>query len=124
MDNKKIITLSFMVAGVLAGIVVHVFLEIFSTNVAFIGRALSSDILAHGIPVVVGLATFAALQFNKNVLVWADEVVVEMKKVVWPSRKDTVATTIFVCILVLISGVLLGFFDWASTWLVKKISTF
>lgn len=114
-SNNKIITVSFMVGGILVGIVVSVLLDaLIGMATGGFGRFIGQDLIRHGLPVVAGLAFFLALQFNKKVLVWADEVAVEIKRVVWPSRKDTTAMTIVVCIMLLISGVALGLLDVVS----------
>jgi preprotein translocase subunit SecE len=43
------------------------------------------------------------------------EVINEVKKVVWPPKKETKGATIVVIITVLISAVILALFDWIST---------
>lgn len=39
------------------------------------------------------------------------EVVYELRKVVWPSRKETIGTTSVVLVIVIISGIFLGIVD-------------
>lgn len=118
-DNKKIITVSFAVAALLAAYVSNVIIDTLKVTVGFLAQLLSGDLVTHGVPVVVGLGVFIALQFNKKVVQGADEVVVEIRKVVWPSRKDTTAMTIVVCVMVLISGVAFGVFDIVSSYVVN-----
>lgn len=115
-NNSKIITLSFLIAGVLFGFVLSVLLgtaEAIATG--SIARFLANDFVRHGSPVVLGAVLFFVLQFNKKVVTWADEVVTEIKRVVWPSRKDTVAMTIVVCVMLIISGLVLGLMDVVSS---------
>jgi preprotein translocase subunit SecE len=110
--NNKIITVSFMITGILVGIVVAVLWEaLIAIATGGFGRFIAQDVVRHGLPVLVGFGVFLALEFNKPVFAWADEVVTEIKRVVWPSRKDTAAMTILVCVMVLISGVALGLLD-------------
>ena len=59
-------------------------------------------------------------------LAWMDqareylrEVVFEMRKVVWPSRKETVGTTAVVLVIVAVCGVFLGFVDVILSRLVR-----
>ena len=61
------------------------------------------------------------LQFNKNILVWADEVIAEIKKVVWPPTKDTRGMTIVVVIMVLISSVIVSVFDMFSGFVLNQL---
>ncbi len=123
-DNKKIITLSFAVAGVLVGLVVSTLIDVAAASFGVASRIFSTPYAVHGTPVVFGLVTFALLQWNVAVSVWAEEVVSEIRKVVWPSRKDTTAMTILVCLMVLISGVFLGVIDLFQTRIVQWIIDF
>ena len=111
-SNSKAITVSFMLTAVLLGIVTKVLLDtIAAIATGAVGRFVSDDLVQHGLPVVVGLGAFIGLQFSKPVVAWADEVVTEISRVVWPSRKDTVAMTIVVCVMVLASGAYFGILD-------------
>ena len=117
-NYKKIITLSFVIAGFLVAFVANVLMETASAAFGSVARLMTVDAVKHGVPIVLGLATFAALQFNKKVLVWAEEVVSEIDKVVWPSYKDTSAMTIVVSIMLLFAGVALGLMDMMSNYVV------
>jgi preprotein translocase subunit SecE len=59
------------------------------------------------------------LQFNSKVLVWGDEVVVEIRKVVWPSKKDTTGMTVVVIVMVLISSLIIAAFDFLSGYIIN-----
>jgi len=50
-----------------------------------------------------------------------EESQVEIKKVVWPSRKETVTTSIAVLALVVVMSLFLGFVDLSLTKLVEYI---
>ena len=45
----------------------------------------------------------------------------ELKKVIWPSRKDVINGTVVVAVMVVIVGAIILAFDFASSALVKKI---
>lgn len=49
------------------------------------------------------------------------EVSYELRKVVWPSRKETIGTTSVVLIIVLICGVYLGIIDYLLSLLVGRL---
>lgn len=51
------------------------------------------------------------------------EVKVELKKVVWPTRKQTTGTTVVVIIFVFIVAVFLGVFDYSLSKLVQVVLT-
>jgi preprotein translocase subunit SecE len=120
-SNSKILTLSFALAGAISGVVVHLLIKSFSAAFGVVARLADSDLVRHGLPVFVGLAVFVGLQFSPKVKSWADEVIVEVKKVVWPSQKDTTAMTIVVLVMVAISSVIISAFDFASGMLLKWI---
>jgi len=46
----------------------------------------------------------------------------EVRKVVWPSRQETVQTTLTVFIIVVIVGILLWLFDMLLSWLFQLIT--
>ena len=117
--NSKIVTMSFMVIAVIAGIVFNVFIETAAAMATGVfSRFLAGDLVKHGLPVVFGIGLFAALQFNKVATTFSDEVVTEIRRVVWPSRKDTTSMTTVVCIMLIISGLVLGFFDTTSAYII------
>jgi preprotein translocase subunit SecE len=112
--NSKVLTLSFAMAGALMGLTLHFLMRSLAGAFGVIARMSDSDLVRHGFPVVLGILTFAVLQFNPKVLTWGEEVVIEIRKVVWPSRKDTTAMTIVVVIMVLISSLIVTGFDLLS----------
>ena len=58
---------------------------------------------------------------NGRVQLCADEVVVEIRKVVWPSKKDTWGITIVVVVMVFISAIIITAFDFFSGYIVKYL---
>lgn len=122
--NKKILTVSFLVAGALAALVFSILLRSFAPLTSgAVARALSSDFTVHVLPVLIGFALFLYLQLSKRVLAWGDEVVTEIRKVVWPSRRDTTAMTIVVIVMVFISAGVIWAFDVASAFFVNYLVT-
>lgn len=123
--NRKIATVGFMAAGVLVGVAIKVLLDA-SAAIATgaFGRALAMDVIHHGLPVLLGFVVFGALQANATVRSWGDEVVSELRKVVWPSYEDTVRMTVVTCIMLIFSGAALGLLDVMSgkliEWLLNK----
>jgi len=49
------------------------------------------------------------------------ESVAEAKRVVWPSRKETIQTTVAVFVLVLLVAIFLWVIDTGFMWLVKAL---
>ena len=114
-----------MIAGILVGLVVSVLMDtLAAVGTGSFGRIVAQDALRLGLPIAIGIATVIALNVNKNVVAWGDEVVTEISRVVWPSRKDTVGMTIVVCVMVLLSGIFFGILDVTSgaiiDWLLHR----
>lgn len=117
--NSKILTVSFAAAGALTALTLSLLIQAFSGVFGVMARMASQDWFRHGLPVAMGFAVFLVMQLHPKVYVWADEVVGEIRKVVWPSRKDTTAMTIVVCIMVLISSLVISSFDFVSGYVVN-----
>jgi preprotein translocase subunit SecE len=74
--------------------------------------------------VVIGLvAAFVALQTEQgrafNQL--RKDAMVEVRKVVWPTRQETVQTTLIVLAFVLLVSLILFFFDWVLNGIVSRV---
>jgi preprotein translocase subunit SecE len=119
--NSKILTLSFSIAAMLVGLTVHLLIKAFSGAFGVIARAADSDMVRHGLPVLSAILLFVFLQFNPRILSWGGLVVMEIRKVVWPSRKDTTAMTIICVFMVLISSVIISLFDVISGFFINYL---
>lgn len=77
----------------------------------------------------IGLLVLAAVAFfvaagtakGKSLLVLAKEARSEIRKVVWPSRQETMQTTMIVVVVVLLMGLVLWGLDSLFGWLVSII---
>lgn len=119
--TSKFITLSFAAAGALVGVTFHLLLLAFAGAFGIVARFADSDLVRHVLPVVLGILVFGLLQFNSRVVVWADEVIGEIRKVVWPSRKDTWAMAMVVVVMVMISSVIISVFDISSGFAINLL---
>lgn len=52
---------------------------------------------------------------------WITDIITELRKVVWPSRQDTVHLTVVVLIVATVIGVALGGLDLGFAWLAERI---
>ena len=110
-ENLKIVTVSFILISFLTAFVVKVLFEILSVAFGFFANYYSMDLFRHGIPIASGIAMFVIFQFHKPYQTLADEVVTEVRKVVWPNKKELYSMTTLVSIILLVSGLVLGVFD-------------
>ena len=120
-ENAKIITLAFVSAGFLTAFVVRILFELTAVYSGMVAMAYGQEWVRHGLPVLAGLIVFLILQFRESTKIWAHEVVVEVRKVVWPSRKATLGMTSLVCVILMLSGFVLGLFDLVSSAVVNFI---
>jgi preprotein translocase subunit SecE len=114
------------IAYVLAALVVGAFLERV-VAIAF-GYARVNDFEVFGdwsLSTVVGFGVAAIAAF----VVWRTprtqtvslEVALELRRVTWPSKRETRAATIAVIVASAIAAVILGFFDMVWSWLSSQI---
>jgi preprotein translocase subunit SecE len=122
--TKKVVTMSFLVAGLLAYLSVSVLFKALAGSFGPVQKLYSIDLLAHGLPILSFLLVFGLLQFRPAAVTWAEEVILELAKVVFPSGKDTSAMTLVVCVMVAISSGILFFFDTMARAFVEWIVSF
>ncbi len=119
--NAKLVTLSFLVFAALIGFTLSSLFKALSGAFSIMAKLNGYDLFKHGVPVAVAFGIFLYLQLNSSVLNWADEVIAEIKKVVWPSGKDTRGMTVVVVVMVLISSLIIVSFDWLSGLTINTI---
>jgi len=68
-----------------------------------------------------GAVVFLTSQPGKQFYVYAQESVAETKKVVWPTRKETLQTTGVVFAFVVVMAVFLWIVDASLLWVVKRL---
>ena len=72
----------------------------------------------------VGLGVLIALQTALGKAAWAfrRDAIIEVRKVVWPTRKETVQTTMIVLVVVTIMSLLLWALDSLLAWAVRVLT--
>ena len=91
-------------------------------NYVFSEQALFIRIVA--VVVMIVVAGIVALQTGKgkSVLDFARESRIEVRKVVWPSRQETIQTTLIIFAVVAVVGLFLFLLDGALIWAVDSIT--
>jgi len=79
-------------------------------------------VLAVVFGVILGFIIAAKTEKGASSIAFVRASVVEMKKVVWPSKKETTQTTITVGIMVVIVGIILWSFDQMIAWGVRLLT--
>lgn len=75
-------------------------------------------LVAAGFTVLIALQT----EFGKAAWAFRREAIIEVRKVVWPTRKETIQTTTIVLIVVIIMGLLLWMLDMFLAWAVRFLT--
>lgn len=118
-NNQSIVNFAFVVAGFLAYFVTSLIFEVLADAFGPVAMLRNNEAIKHGLPVLVGVGTFLTLFLNKKIHVFADECVQEVRKVVWPSQRDTMVMTAVCCVMVIVAGIGFGLFDLAASQLIK-----
>jgi preprotein translocase subunit SecE len=77
--------------------------------------------IIRGVSIVVAALVFFILMRHEQANQFMNEVMVELSRVSWPTRKETANATIIVIVMVVISGVVLGLLDYVWTQLLRQI---
>lgn len=118
-DNKKIVTLVAVASGFVFAFVLEILLESLAASFTWIVQLRGNEAVKHGLPLATGFIVFGILQFHPRIKIWLEEVIAEIRKIVWPSQKDATAMTIVCCVMVVIAGLGFGLFDYLSSQLMK-----
>ena len=123
---NKTVTFSFAAIGLLAWWVSGVIFETLAVALPFAARLRAYklggiELYQLGLPFLVGFGVFLYLQLNQKRRVWAEEIVLETSKVVWPSQKDVQLSTVVVSIMLVVSGLVLFAMDMASASVIDLI---
>ena len=110
LDTLKLVA----AAGVLVGGIVAYY---YYADVAVVLRAI-------GVLVAFGLAVVILLQSTqgKALLRFINASRVELRKVVWPTREETIQTTVAVIIFTLIMGLFFWFLDMFLLWFTRLLT--
>ncbi|MCF6212130.1 MAG: preprotein translocase subunit SecE [Gammaproteobacteria bacterium] len=77
-----------------------------------------------GLLVAGGVSIMIALQTELGRMAWAfrREAIIEVRKVVWPTRKETTQTTLVVVVVVIFMAILLWLLDMFLAWAVRFLT--
>ena len=71
---------------------------------------------------IIAFLIFAKTEKGASTIAFIRASVVEMKKVVWPTKKETTQTTLTVGVMVVIVGIILWTFDQIIGWGVRLLT--
>ncbi len=74
------------------------------------------------VAVVVALLISAQTEVGRAALAFLSDARTEARKVVWPTRKETMQTTLIVMVMVVVVGIMLWLLDMVLLWAVKALT--
>lgn len=112
--ESRLDTLKWGVVAVLVAVGVY-------GNYYFSAESLLARVV--GLLVLAGIAGYVALQTAKGGAFWGlvKDAKTEIRKVVWPTRQETLQTTLVVVVVVLIMGLILWALDSLLGWAVSSL---
>ena len=114
-QQQKWVNLSYLALAVLVAFVVFSLGLKISSTWDMEARVKNLELILRGVSLVLGALVFRFLSKNEDTNQFMNEVVVELSRVTWPTQKETSSATVVVIIMVLISGMVLGFLDYVWT---------
>ncbi|MBI5300184.1 MAG: preprotein translocase subunit SecE [Deltaproteobacteria bacterium] len=116
---RKWVNLSFLICGVLVG---FLFREAFSSLYDWIGWRVYDWVLSPAdlSGIAVGFILFVGLVRSEKATNFLTDVLVELSKVTWPNRKETLVSTGVVSILLGIAALCVTLFDSVWMWITEK----
>ena len=115
-DYTRYVHLMYLVGGALAA---YVLFKIASTVWLYLGEP--NDFILIAASVVISASVSFFLYRHKRVNTLAYEVVTELSRVTWPTRKELTAAIVAVIIVSIIVSIILGIFDLFWSWVTDLI---
>jgi preprotein translocase subunit SecE len=124
-DPKRLVAIFYVFVALVLGIFLEKVLGVIVSYVRFNDRAVLfdltvSDLIGYGCYVVAGAAALVTWR-NARAHTVSLEVAGELKKVTWPSFRETRANTAAVVIASFVAAIILGFLDFFWGWLSGKV---
>lgn len=120
-QHQKWVNLSYLAVAALLGYLVFAFAQKMAGVYDLEARIRNIDLIVRLISLALGGLAFLILYRNERANEFMGEVVLELSRVTWPTQKETTSATFIVIIMVLISGMVLGFFDFVWTKLLQWV---
>jgi len=120
-QNQKWVNLSLFAFAALIGYVFFSLMNNVAGTYDLEARIQNIDLVIRAVSAGLAGLLFLILYKSERTTSYMNEVMVELSKVTWPTRKETYRATVIVLVTVLIAGMLLGGLDALWTWLLRFI---
>jgi len=112
--TRNAFSITLLAIAVVVGYTTKVAMDRVMTYMDVYVRSTILQVVINLIPILAGVASAYITYRIEKVRNYLLEVIAEVKKVVWPNKKETWGATVVVIIAVIISGIVLGIFDWLA----------
>jgi len=120
-QHQKWVNLSYLLIAIFAYYVFFVSTQRIAAAYDLEVTIRNIDLIVRILSFVVGGICFGVLYRNAKINTFMNEVVQELSRVTWPGQKETTNATVVVIIMVMISGMILGFLDYLWTKLLQLV---
>jgi preprotein translocase SecE subunit len=112
MGHKKYVNLIFIAAGALVWFLAAHYVDVL-IGYFQLGRRIGAgaDVIHIGLPLLLGMGTFAALRFNNTCFQFVSDAFDELVRVIFPGPREVRVGTIVVVVTCLLAGAALGVLD-------------
>lgn len=120
-DNRRWILISLLLLGIIVGYTSFLLFRNIDVMFRLTAHLPHADLLVKALPVLLSGGVFVWIYRSQSKMAYLDDVVAEIRKITWPTRKDTVASTVVVVIAILIIASILGVYDSICSWIIRHI---
>ncbi len=120
-SQRTWVNLSFFVAAAVLGVLASTLAARLSVTFDLEAKVTALQWWVRGLGFLVGGGLFVGLMQNRSANQFMSEVISELAAVVWPSQQEVTRSTSIVIIMVLVSGLILGFLDYLCGKLIQMV---
>jgi len=120
-QQQKWVTLSYLAVAALLSFVALQLGQKLVGAYDLEAKVRNAEMILRMVSILLGAVVFFVLYRSEPATQFVSEVVVELSRVTWPNQKETRSATVLVIIMVLISGLFLGFLDYLWTVVLKWV---
>jgi preprotein translocase subunit SecE len=120
-QQQKWVTLSYLAVAALLSFVALQLGQKLVGAYDLEAKVRNAEMILRMVSILLGAVLFFVLYRSEPATQFVSEVVVELSRVTWPNQKETRSATVLVIIMVLISGLFLGFLDYLWTVVLKWV---
>ncbi len=120
-SQRTWVNLSFFVAAAVLGVLTSTLAARLSVTFDLEAKVTALQWWVRGLGFLAGGGLFVGLMQHRSANQFMSEVISELAAVVWPSQQEVTRSTSIVILMVLVSGLILGFLDYLCGKLIQMV---